>query len=237
MLEIALAIIAGILTIGAPCILPLLPILLGASVGQKSHARPLFITLGFVLSFAVVALFLSFLTAQLHVAPDVLRNIAIVALAIFGIFMLWPTPFEKLTGHLSTYIGKASALGTRAGNGNGGGFILGMMLGILWTPCAGPILGSILTLIITQTDLTRAAILLVAYAVGAGIPMLVIAYGGQYITTRVRAVAQYAGRIQQVFGVIIILIALAMYFQYDIVIQAKILEFYDFVSIERAILE
>ena len=237
MLEIALAIIAGILTIGAPCILPLLPILLGASVGRKSHTRPLFITLGFILTFAIVALFLSYLTTQLHIAPDALRRIAVYGLGIFGIFMVWPAPFQKLTVHLSKYINKASVLGTTAGNGNWGGFILGMMLGVIWTPCAGPVLGSILTLVISQSDLARAGILLIAYAVGAGIPMLIVAYGGQFITTRIRAIAKYTTLIQQIFGVLIILSAIAMYFQYDVLIQAKILEFYDFTSIERGVLE
>ncbi|MBT7483305.1 cytochrome c biogenesis protein CcdA, partial [Candidatus Peregrinibacteria bacterium] len=121
---------------------------------------------------------------------------------------------------------KAQKLGQKTGNGNWGGLFLGLILGIVWAPCAGPVLGSILTLVITQTDLSRAGILLFAYSIGAGIPMLLIAYGGQIMTTKVRKIAQYSVTIQKVFGVVIIFIAISMYFGYDLIIQAKLLEFF-----------
>jgi len=224
MLQILFAILAGILTVGAPCILPLLPILLGASVGQKSKTRPLFIALGFIVTFSLAGLFLSFLVIKLDIAPDLLRNIAVVALAIFGVFMIWPKPFELLTLHLSKYINKANQTAQQAGTGNFGGFVLGVMLGLIWTPCAGPVLGAILTLIATQTELGRASILLIAYAIGAGLPMLAIAYGGQYISTRIRFLTRYATRMQQVFGILILTLAVLMYFNYDLRLQAWILE-------------
>src|ERR1044071_5702773 len=127
MLLILSAVLAGILTIGAPCILPLLPILLGASVGQKSSMRPLFITLGFIVMFSILGISLSFLTIHLHLNPNTLRTIAVVFLGIFGIFMIWPTPFEKRTSHMNRYINKANELGQAAGNGNFGGFVLGLV--------------------------------------------------------------------------------------------------------------
>ncbi len=226
MLQILFAILAGVLTIGAPCILPLLPILLGASVGQQSKTRPLFIVLGFVLTFAAIGLILSFVTTHLGLSPQTLRSVAIFFLAIFGLFMLWPMPFEKLTMHLSGVINKANELTGKSGTGNFGGFALGVMIGIIWTPCAGPVLGSILTLIATSTDTARAAILLLAYAMGAGIPMLIIAYGSQYITTKVRAISKYTRILQQIFGVIILALAVAIYFQYDLVIQTKLLDLF-----------
>lgn len=237
MLAILFAILAGILTIGAPCILPLLPILLGSSVGSQSKTRPLFIALGFVVMFSIVGLSLSYLTMAFMVAPNTLRIIATVALALFGLFMIWPTPFEKVTSYLSGFTTRANTLSTQAGSGNLGGFVLGLLLGLIWTPCAGPVLGSILTLIATQGSTAQSAILLAAYAIGAGIPMLLIAYGGQYITTKVRAITPYTTRIQQIFGVIIILLAVLIYFEYDLVIQTKILENYNFGSLEGKIIQ
>lgn len=236
MLQILFAILAGILTIGAPCILPLLPIILGTSVGSTSKTRPIFIALGFIVTFTIVGIALSFITSTLHVSPNSLRNIATIALALFGLFMIWPTPFEKLTAYLSKYTTKATSLSNQAGSGNLGGFVLGLLLGLLWTPCAGPILGSILTLIATQKDVAQAGILLFAYAVGAGIPMLIIGYGGQYITTKIRVITPYTTRIQQVFGIIIILLAIAIYFQYDTKLQASILSHYNFGSLETKII-
>lgn len=231
MLEIIFAIIAGVLTIGAPCILPLLPILLGSSIGG-SKTRPLFIAGGFALTFAVLGLTLSYITTALEIDPNNLRHIAVVLLGIFGLLMIWPTPFEKLTAYLSGFSTKATGWSRAAGNGNFGGLVLGVILGIIWTPCAGPVLGSILTLIATRTDLAAASVLLGAYAIGAALPMLVIAYGGQLAATKVRAIAPYTVRIQQFFGVAIILMAVAIYFGYDTVLQAKILEIYDFGSLE-----
>lgn len=235
MLEILFAVLAGILTIGAPCILPLLPILLGSSIGGPK-TRPLFIAGGFALTFAVLGLTLSYITTALNLDPNILRYVAVVALGIFGLLMIWPTPFEKLTAYLSSFSTKATSWSRAAGNGNFGGFVLGVTLGIIWTPCAGPVLGSILTLIATQSDLAASTILLVAYAIGAGIPMLVIAYGGQLAAEKVRAIAPYTTRIQQIFGVVIILMAMAIFFGYDTVLQSKILDVYDFSSLESKLL-
>jgi cytochrome c-type biogenesis protein len=225
MIEIALALLAGVLTIAAPCILPMLPILLGTSVGQTSRARPALIALGFILSFSALALVFGLFSNLLGLEQDTLRNVAIVLLMAFGILMLWPKPFQILTAYLSGVLNRVSSIGDRAGNGNLGGFVLGMTVGAIWTPCAGPVLGSILTLVATTQDVSRAALLLVCYAIGAGLPMLAIAYGGQYVTTRVRAVARYSHQMQRAFGVLIMLTAVAMYYQYDTLITVWLSNF------------
>ncbi len=232
MIQILFAILAGILTIGAPCILPLLPILLGTSVGHTSKTRPLYIVAGFVLVFAILGVFLSFLTTHVGLSANALRDGAIVLLAIFGILMIWPKPFEMLTEHMNGLINKAGQVGT-ARQDNWGGFILGATLGIIWTPCAGPVLGTILTLVATQNNFGHSLVLLVAYAIGAGIPMLIIAYGSQWVTTKIRSIAQYSIRLRQVFGALIILLAIAMYYQYDIKIQLKLAEYFPTFSIEN----
>ncbi len=229
MIDIVLALLAGVLTIAAPCILPMLPILLGTSVGQTSRARPAMIALGFTLSFSMLALIFGLFANALGLDQDTLRNIAILLLICFGVLMLWPQPFQILTTYLSDILNRISAIGNRADGrhpGALGGFVLGMTVGAIWTPCAGPVLGSILTLIATEQDVGRAALLLVCYSVGAGIPMLLIAYGGQYMTTRVRAVARYSHRMQQVFGILIVLTAVAMFYQYDAVITVWLSNFY-----------
>ena len=236
MLQIIFAFLAGVLTIGAPCILPLLPIILGISIGHSSKTRPLFITLGFILTFSVTGLTLSLIVQKLMIQPDLLRTIAIFGLAIFGILMLFPKIFELLAQRLSGVSTQAQQLTQKAGNKNWGGFILGIILGLIWTPCAGPILGSILTLIATQANFNQAIPLLLAYAIGAGVPMLIIAYGGQAITTKVRSIAKYTNTIQKIFGVVIILLAIAMHFQYDLKLQTQILDKYNFGNLEEKLL-
>ncbi|HYR32887.1 MAG TPA: cytochrome c biogenesis CcdA family protein [Burkholderiales bacterium] len=225
MLQIVLAFSAGLLTIAAPCVLPMAPIVLGASVAQSSRSRPLFIALGFALAFSVAALLLGAFSEALPVSAGVLRDAAVFGLIAFGVLMLWKRPFEALTERLGGVMTRAAAFSGRAGTGNAGGFLLGMTLGVLWTPCAGPVLGSILTLVATATNLGWAAVLLACYALGAGIPMLAIAYGGRYATTSVRRVVPYTRRIQQAFGVLVIVIAVAMAFQLDTLATAWLSNF------------
>ena len=226
MTALLLALAAGVLTIAAPCILPMLPILLGASVGQTSPHRPAFITLGFVVTFSVVALVFGAFAESLGASEEVLRDVATVLLLLFGALMIIPRPFELLTARLGGLVNRAHAAGQDAGSGNWGGFVLGMTLGVVWTPCAGPVLGSILTVVATANQLGWSAALLLAYAIGAGIPMLAIAYGGQYVSTQVRTLARHAHRLQQVFGVVVMLIAVAIYYQYDTLVTVWLSDFY-----------
>ena len=87
-------------------------------------------------------------------------------------------------------------------------------------------LGSILTVVATSNDTAWASLLLVVYAIGASLPMLAIAYGGQAVTTRVRRVARIAPRLQQGFGGVVIAFAVASYFQYDTLVVAWLTGFY-----------
>jgi len=226
MLAAVVALLAGTLTVAAPCTLPVLPILLGASVAQTSNARPLFIALGFVTSFSGVAITFGAITQILGVDPNTLRASAVPILLGFGLLLLWPRPFEWLVAHVRGLIGRADRPMGLTQGGNVGGFFLGTTLGLVWTPCAGPVLGSILTVIATSPHIQREGFLLVAYAIGAALPMLAIAYGGQFVTTRVKSVARVSQRLQQGFGLLIIVFAVAMYFQYDTLITVWASEFY-----------
>jgi cytochrome c-type biogenesis protein len=224
-LQIFLAFSAGLLTIAAPCVLPMAPIVLGASVAQSSRSRPLFIALGFAVAFSAAALVLGAFSDVLPVSAGLLRDVAVAALITFGALMLWSRPLEALAERLGGVMSRADELSRRAGSGNWGGFVLGLTLGVLWTPCAGPVLGSILTLIATARDLAWASALLACYALGAGIPMLAIAYGGRYVTTSVRRFAPYARGMQQAFGVLVIAIAIAMAFELDTLATAWLSSF------------
>ena len=230
MLNLVLALLAGVVTVAAPCTLPMLPILLGASVGQTGKVRPAMIAAGFVMSFSATALALSAVTRFFDFDPNSLRNAATVLLLGFGLLMIWPKPFEWLSVRLNGLIGSgpAGSAASRKRNleGNFGGFVLGTTLGLVWTPCAGPVLGSILTVIATSTDTAWAGVLLVVYATGAAIPMLAIAYGGQAVTTRVRSVTAISPRLQQGFGAVVIAFAVASWLQYDTLIVAWLTRFY-----------
>jgi cytochrome c-type biogenesis protein len=225
MFNLVLALLAGVVTIAAPCTLPMLPILLGASVGQTGKARPAMIALGFVISFSAAALLLSAITRVFDFDPNSLRTAAAMLLLGFGLLMIWPAPFEWLSIRINGLAGNAAG-NAAARQGNIGGFVLGTTLGLVWTPCAGPVLGSILTVVATSKDAAWASTQLVVYAIGAAIPMLAIAYGGQAVTTRVRRIARISPKLQQGFGVVVIAFALLSYFQYDTLIVAWLTAFY-----------
>jgi len=224
-IETPLALLAGLLTIASPCILPVMPILLGTSVERPSRVRPLFIVAGFILTFASFAMLLGAVSSTVHVAQQVLRNTGIALLALSGLLRVWPSPYDWLVARLQPPLQRISAAvapGVQPGSGNTGGFVLGMSLGAVWTPCAGPVLASILVLVVKAQDLGWSALLLTLYAIGAAIPMLAIIYGGHYMTQRVRVVARHAERLQQVFGVLVMLTALAIYLQVDVLAYARI---------------
>lgn len=210
MIQFLFALLAGVVTIAGPCILPLLPIILGTSTARQHPSRPLFIVLGFILSFSFFAVVLAVASQALHLNAEVFRIVAAVIIGLFGFTMLFPKIQERLFAKLQPVL---NALTPKADPSRGdlvGGFILGASLGLVWTPCAGPVLGSILTLVATKQNLAQAAALLFAYALGAGLPMLAIAYGGQAATSRVRTIAAHSATIQRVFGAIIIVVAIGL---------------------------
>jgi cytochrome c-type biogenesis protein len=217
LIEAPLALLAGVLTIASPCVLPILPILLGTAVTNTEGAsskRPVFIVAGFILSFAALGMLLASFSQSAISAHEAMRTAALVMLGTMGLAMLWRRPYDWLMARIREPLDRIGAGST--GSGRMGGFVLGMSLGAVWTPCAGPVLASILVLVATAEDIGRSALLLTLYAIGAGIPMLAIAYGGRFMTTRLRVVARYAERLQQVFGGLIVLTAFTIYFHYDV---------------------
>ena len=224
MISILLSFLAGAATIAAPCTLPVLPILLGASIGSAHGTRPIFIALGFVASFAAVALVFSVFTHGIGIEPETLRALAVLLLLTFGCLLIWPRSWTWVSTRLGSL--GFSRLEAAQRPGALGGLVLGLALGAVWTPCAGPVLAATLTLIATSQDLAWGGVLLCVYAVGAAIPLLAIAYGGQFASTRVRSIARIAPRLQQGFGVLVIACATAIHFQYDTLITAWLSAFY-----------
>lgn len=212
-----LAFSAGVLTVAAPCVLPMLPVVLGVSVGARRRTRPIFIALGFALAFAGVVLLFSSVTHVLGLSQETLRSAAAVMLLGFGLLMMWPSLYHRASARLSGALSGAAGWqpGEALREGPLGGLLLGASLGLVWTPCAGPVLASILTLIATEPGSGRAALLLLAYSAGAALPMMLIAYGGQVASGWVRRVSGSLQRLQQGFGVVVAGVALALLFQLD----------------------
>lgn len=206
MLQFALAFGAGLATIASPCILPLLPALLGvgATGGERlGRWRPLLLVLGFVTAFAGAALLFAATTRVLGLSAQQLRLGGAVVMAGFGLALLWPTTGTGLAP-LNRLADWGQRLAGRAGPGAAGALVLGASLGLLWSPCAGPVLASVLALVASEQDPALAAALLLAYGAGAGLPMLALAHGGQALLRQTRGLARQSGRIRRGFGVLVL---------------------------------
>ncbi len=220
---LAFAFVAGIITILSPCILPVLPIVLAGSV-TGGHRRPLGIIAGFVLSFTFFTLFAFAIVSVLGLGGDTLRTVAIVILGLFGLTLVVPrlADFAK-----KAFSGLANASTSQPGTkreGFGGGFVVGLSLGLIWTPCVGPIMSAVITLAATSSVSWQAALIALTYSIGTAIPMFAIMVGGRQLLSRIPWLLENTEKVQKAFGVLMILIAVAMTFGIDRKFQTFILD-------------
>jgi cytochrome c biogenesis protein CcdA/thiol-disulfide isomerase/thioredoxin len=222
LLLIGFAFLGGLVTILSPCILPILPIILSGSLtGGKQ--RPLGIITGFVLSFTVFTLTLTTIVRATNLPSDTLRFVAVAVVFLFGLSLLIPQTqvlLEKLFSSVSRFMPK----GGNADSGFMSGILVGLSLGLVWTPCVGPILASIITLASTSQVTFAAFAITLSYSLGTALPMLFITYTGRALLTKVPWLLQNSAKIQQGFGVIMIATAVAIYFNVDRQFQAYILD-------------
>lgn len=222
---LAFAFVAGIITILSPCILPVLPIVLAGSA-TGGHRRPLGIITGFVLSFTFFTLFAFAIVSILGLGADILRTVAIVILALFGLTLVIP----QLSDLAKRYFSKLANINanrsppTADRAGFGGGFIIGLSLGLIWTPCVGPIMSAVITLAATSSVSYQAALITLAYSIGTAIPMFAIMVGGRKLLSRIPWLLENTEKVQKAFGILMILIALAMTFGLDRKFQTFILD-------------
>lgn len=179
-INIALALFEGFALIISPCILPILPIILSGSL-TGSRARPVGIIAGFVVVFSIVVLFSRALVNYVHINPTYLRTAAFVILLLLGLVMLssyLTEKFNQLSNRL-TNVGQSVQMANNPRSGFWGGFVFGGMVGIIWTPCAGPILAAVIVQVAIQQTTVSGVLTIIAFAIGAGIPMLLIALAGR----------------------------------------------------------
>ena len=202
LLLLLIGVLAGVVTAISPCVLPVLPVLLA---GGASGRKPLRIVAGLVVSFSVFTLFASWLLRQLGLPQDLLRNLAIAFLFVMAVVLLLPQAALVLERSLASF----SRLRPSS---TGGGFVLGATLGLVFVPCAGPFLAAITTAAARENFGGRTIAATFAYAIGAAIPMLVIARGGREAGARIRA---HAERVRLASGVVIALVALGLVLHLD----------------------
>lgn len=222
-LLITFAFLAGIITVLSPCILPILPIILTSSIGgvNTGKSRPMGVVVGFILSFTFFTLFLSTIVRLSGISAETLRFVSVIVIAGFGFSLLIPQ-FQMLVERLfSKFAGFMPNSQNRTGFG--GGLLIGFSVGLLWTPCVGPILASVISLAITGTVTFDAFLITLAYSLGTAIPMFLIMLGGQNALHRVPWLLSNLGHIQKLFGILMILTAIGISFNVDRKFQTFVL--------------
>lgn len=206
---IVVGFLAGVITSISPCVLPVLPVVLTAGATRhdetKRSWRPVWVVVGLVVSFCLSTLFGSLVLSALHLPQDLLRDAGIVVLCVIGLGLIW-TRFGDLLERPFT------RLPTRQVNPNGNGIVLGMGLGLLFVPCAGPVLATIAIVGSTHTVGFGALVLTAAFGIGAGVPLLILAVAGNAITRRTGVLREHARQFRVTGGVLMIAIAVAIAF-------------------------
>ena len=216
------AFLSGVVTIFAPCIWPLLPIILSSGVtgGKK---KPLGIIVGLSISFLFFTLALAALLKVVPIDPEIFRDLGIIIIIFLGFTLLIPKLTLLLEGFVSRLSARFGGVGSKQGSGFGSGVLTGAALGVVWSPCAGPILATVATIAATSGVNSTVFFIGLSFVVGVALPLALIAFLGQRVFARMRGANKYTARIQQVFGVIVILAGVIIYTGYDKTLQAKIL--------------
>ena len=203
---------AGVITAVSPCILPVLPIVLTAGAGDGGIRRPLMIIGGLVASFTVFTLTAASILAALGLPQDFLRNVAIA--------MLFVLAGSLLSKRFAFALERPFVFMTRRRGGHpAGGFVLGLSLGLVFVPCAGPVLATITVLAAKSQLSVETVVLTLAYGVGFGVPMLLIALGGKQVAQRLRATGPGFRRVS---GVVLALSAVGILFNLPQTLQTRL---------------
>jgi cytochrome c biogenesis protein CcdA/thiol-disulfide isomerase/thioredoxin len=209
--------VAGAATAVSPCVVPVLPIALSAAAtgGQR---KPLGVVAGLVASFTFTLFALVYVISALGLPNELLRTIAIVVLFGFGVVLLIPSLAARVEGFGSRFAGR---VGVKTGGGDGfwPGFGMGLSLGVLYAPCAGPILAGVLTFSASQSFNGGRLAVVLAYALGSAIVLYGIMLGGRKLAA---PLARRSGAFQMAIGAVMILVALAMFQGYDKTFQSDV---------------
>jgi len=211
------ALLAGAGTAITPCVLPVLPAMLsaGAAGGRR---RPLGIVLGLAITFTIAIVALAQLVKGVGLAASGARDLAIVVLIVFGVVLLIPELSQRIEAPLS----RLARFGPRGrGTGFWSGLGVGAALGFVVAPCAGPILAAVTSVSASSGATPKIVLVALAYAVGLSAVMLVYAFAGRAVISRIRRTMR-GQVVERVLGVVLIVTAVAMVFNLDVRFEDKL---------------
>jgi len=233
--SIIMVFIAGLATVITPCVLPILPPMLSGSVG--SRLRPIAIVTGMTITFTLMGILISTVASFGYVA-DYLRWFSIFFITGMGAVLFDEDINNEYVKITSSIVNFARQRLPFFGNleskvpqdGLLGGLFLGMSLGIVWIPCVGPILGSVLAFVAASSagsgSLVHATILLIVYSIGVSIPMLIIAYSGKKYSGRISWFVKRGAFFKKLSGLVLILVGIMLLFGIDKYIETILLPYF-----------
>ncbi|HEY5492693.1 MAG TPA: cytochrome c biogenesis CcdA family protein [Gemmatimonadaceae bacterium] len=195
---------AGLVSVLSPCVIPVVPLIV-TGTAEDHKLRPLLIVSGLALAFVAMGVASSLFGAVIGPWMYKAEKVVGAVIALFGLLLIFNVNlFEHLSG--------ASRLAQHAG-GRTNGFVLGVLLGVIWIPCVGPMLSSVLALVATEQRVTTGIAYLLIYSVGFSMPMLLVAYASQTVRSRFRALAGQQRIISAISGVLLMALGLFIVFK------------------------
>ncbi len=192
---------AGLTSVLSPCVLPVIPIVVLGT--EKDHGlRPLLVVAGLSTTFILMGILSSLFGAVVGPAMSIVEKIAGVAIILFGVLMLLDINLFKHLTFLQSFGSKSK--------GSFSGFLLGLTLGIVWIPCIGPMLSSVLALVATNGKMLPGIGMLLIYAAGFAVPFLVAGYASQYFRSNVSFLRKYPVAVRVISGSVLIVLGLVI---------------------------
>lgn len=225
MTALALAFAAGLLSILSPCVLPLVPIVLGAAVAAHAYGA-LALAAGLALSFTLLGLLLALVGFGLGVDAGMLRVGAAAIMIVLGVILVIPSWQARLAaagGPISSWADRR--FGGFASSGLAGQFAIGLLLGAVWSPCVGPTLGAASLLASQGRDLPQVALTMAVFGIGAAVPLILLGLLSRATLMRVRSRLMSAGKLGKgLLGAAFILIGVAIVSGADKRIEAALVD-------------
>ncbi len=210
------AFVAGTLTVLSPCVLPVLPMVLGAA-SAKSRSGLVFLALGLTLSFVAIGLFVALFGFAIGLDEGVFRQIAAMLMIAVGVVLLMPVLQTRLAtagGPVSGWVN--DRFGGERETGNGGPFGLGLLMGAIWAPCVGPTLGAASVMAAQGDNLLQVTLTMILFGIGSALPLLLLGLMSREMLMRWRGkILSLGGGLKSVLGLLLLVAGVLVLSGYD----------------------
>jgi cytochrome c-type biogenesis protein len=203
-LNIVLVFAAGFASVLSPCVLPVLPIIVTGNNNDHKW-RPLLIVSGLAVTFIMMGVVSSIFGAAVGSSMRYVEKVAAIVIVLFGVMLILNVNLFKHVSFLSSFAQRSK--------GRFGGFFLGFTLGIIWIPCVGPMLSSVLAMVATEGKIVTGVWLLLVYSIGFAVPMLIAAYASQIFRNRFKRLGKYPFIVNLVSGIILLALGITIFFK------------------------